>query len=373
MEIDYKEKNIVKEFISLARIDCASRDERKVADYLINVLKELGCEVYEDNAGKETDGNTGNIHAVLKGDLNGSVLFMAHMDRVQNGIGIMPVIKEDKLYSDGSTILAADDLSGVVAILDGLRKIKESKKPHADVEVVFSVCEEIGLKGSLYLDIEGIKSRFGYVLDSPGRVGRILDSAMGKAQMFLNVKGKSAHAAYPELGNSALRAAVLLLSGIEDGRVDDETVINWSYLVSTTPFNAISDRVEAKGLAMSRNNEKLQSYLDIYTNKAKEIAKETGTDIEAEYHIDYPSFYVENGRSIDYAVKALEKIGVKPAIEHGAGGFDANRMNGYGIEMIGLATGYSKNHTVNEVLELNDLIKSGELVEAIIREYSESL
>lgn len=373
MEIDYKEKSIVKEFISLAKLDCASRDERRVADYLIKALKELGCEVSEDNAGRETEGNTGNIHAVLKGNLEGSVLFMAHMDRVQNGIGISPVIKDNKLYSDGSTILAADDLSGVVAILDGLKRIKESNKPHVDIEVVFSVCEEIGLKGSLYINKEDIKSEFGYVLDSPGRVGRILDSAMGKAQMFLNVKGKSAHAAYPELGNSALRAAVLLLAGIDDGRVDDETVINWSYLVSTTPFNAISDRAEAKGLAMSRNNEKLQSYLDAYTAKAKEIAEQTGTDIEAEYHIDYPSFYVRQGRSIDYAVKALESIGIKPSIEHGAGGFDANRMNGYGIEMIGLATGYSKNHTINEVLELDDLIKSGEMVEAIILKYSESI
>lgn len=45
-------------------------------------------------------------------------------------------------------------------------------------------------------------------------------------------------------------------------------------------------------------------------------------------------------------------------------------MNGYGIEMVGLSTGYSKNHTVNEVLELDDLIKSGEMVAAIITEYS---
>ncbi len=372
MDVDYEEINIVKEFKNLAMIDNSSRDERKVADYLTEQLKMLGCDVYEDDVAKDVGGNTGNIHARLKGTKEGSVLFMAHMDRVQNGIGIKPVIKDGKMYSDGSTILAADDLSGVVAILDGLRKIKESGNEHTDIEIIFSVCEEVGLQGSLYIKCDDIKSKFGYVLDSPGRIGRILDSAMGKAQMYLHVKGKSAHAAYPELGNSALRAAILTLSQIEDGRVDDETVINWSYLVSETPFNAISDKAEAKGLAMSRDNFKLQAYLDKYVKTAAEISKQTGTDIEAEYHIDYPSFYVKEGNSIDYAVKALKRIGVTPSIEHGAGGFDANRMNGYGIEMIGLSTGYSKNHTVNEVLELKDFVKSGELVEAIINEYSDN-
>lgn len=371
--MDYENVQIVKEFIELAKIDNASRNERRVADALIAKLKEIGCEVREDDTAASVNGNTGNIFAVLKGDVQGSVLFMAHMDRVQNGLGIKPEIKGSQLYSDGSTILAADDLSGVVAILDGLRKIASAGTNHVNVEVIFSVCEEIGLQGSLHIKCDDIMSKFGYVLDSPGRVGRVLDSAMGKAQMHLTVDGKSAHSAYPELGISALRSAVLVLAGIEDGRVDDETVINWSYLDSPTPFNVIAGHVEAKGLALSRDDSKLQAYLDKYVAVASEIAAKTGAKIKAEYHIDYSSFYVrDGGESIKYAKEALEDIGVTPSVEHGSGGFDANRMNGYGIEMIGLSTGYSKNHTVEEVLELDDLIKSGELVEAIINRYSKA-
>lgn len=370
--MNYENIPIVKEFIELAKVDNSSRNERAVADILIDRLKEIGCEVWEDSVAENVGGNTGNIHAVLKGDIDEAVLFMAHMDRVQNGLGIDPKINGDELYSDGSTILAADDLSGVTAILDGLRKIAAEGTNHVNVEVIFSVCEEIGLQGSLYLKCDKLKSKFGYVLDSPGRIGRILDSAMGKAQMFLTVEGKTAHAAYPELGISALRAAILVLAELEDGRVEDETVINWSYLDSPTPFNAIAGHAEAQGLAMSRDNSKLQAYLDKFTAVARKVAEKTGAEIEAKYHIDYPSFYVPEGsESIKYASQALVAIGVTPNVEHGAGGFDANRMNGYGIEMIGLSTGYSKNHTVNEVLCLEDLIKSGELVEAIVHRYSE--
>ena len=58
-------------------------------------------------------------------------------------------------------------------------------------------------------------------------------------------------------------------------------------------------------------------------------------------------------------------------MEHGGGGLDANRLNGYGIECVGLSTGYSKNHTVNETLVVEDLVKSGEMVEKIIEACAE--
>ncbi|MDD6221745.1 MAG: M20/M25/M40 family metallo-hydrolase [Lachnospiraceae bacterium] len=365
---DYLSEKIVQEFIELAKIDAASRQERGVADAIIAKLTAMGFTVEEDNTAQAVKGNTGNVHAYLEGNLPGSVLFMAHMDRVQNGIGIHPVIYGNQLKSDGSTILAADDLSGVSAILDGARRILQTGEKHVGIEIVFSVCEEIGLQGSLNLDPSVIRSKFGYVLDSPGKTGTIYDSAMGKAQMILTVHGKSAHAAYPELGISALHSAVKVLSQLEDGRVDDETVVNWSYLVSDTPFNAISGSAQAKGLAMSRSNQKLKEYLQKYTETAAKAADETKAEIEAAYHIDYPSFFVEEEKpSIQAAKKALEAIGISPKIKHGAGGFDANRMNGYGIEMVGLSTGYSLNHTVNETLELDDLIQAGEMVASIIR------
>ena len=365
---------IIKEFVELAKTDAASGNERAIADVLIQKLEALGCRVWEDEAGKEIGGNTGNLHAYLEGELPGCILFMAHMDRVQNGLGIRPELKDGILKSDGSTILAADDLSGVTAIMDGIRRLKASGEKYCGVEIIFSICEEVGLKGTLYLDRSDIRSKFGYVLDSPGRIGRILDSAMGKAQMFLHVSGKSAHAAYPELGISAMRAAVRILAELEDGRVDEETVINWSWMESLTPFNAVSDHAEAKGLAMSRDNGKLQAYLDKFVAVTERISKETGAEAEAEYHIDYPSFLVkEDSLSIRVARKTMENLQITPLVEHGAGGFDANRMNGYGIEMIGLATGYTGNHTKEEQLVAEDLIRAGEMVEQIVLTYSASL
>lgn len=105
-------------------------------------LRELGCTVTRDNAGETFGGECGNLIGILEGELDGSVMLSSHMDRVPNGYGIQPVEKDGILYSDGTTILAADDISGVCAILEGVRRAKASGKPLPRIEIIFSVGEE---------------------------------------------------------------------------------------------------------------------------------------------------------------------------------------------------------------------------------------
>ncbi|MFQ8759235.1 MAG: peptidase dimerization domain-containing protein [Intestinimonas sp.] len=315
------------------------------------------------------DGTAGNLIAVLEGQTEGSVLLAAHVDRVQNGFGIKPQVRDGKIVSDGTTVLAADDLSGVAAILDGLRRVRHPAPGTLGWRCSSRYVKRSACRSTLHLDPAQFQSKFGFVLDSPGRIGKVLDSAMGKAELFLEVTGKSAHAAYPELGVSATRAAVLLLSRLGDGRIDDETVLNWSYLVAPGPCNAIPDKASAKAFAMSRDNDKLAAYLNAFVDAAAQVAEETGAKMDASYVVNYPSFYVPSDRPpIRIMERVFSKLGIPISVQHGAGGLDANRLNGYGIECVGLATGYSGNHTVNEVLELEDLIRSGEMVEQIILE-----
>ena len=358
---------IIEEFIHMAQIDTVSRQEREIVDYVKTQLTELGCTVTEDDAATAIEGATaGNVFAVLDGGLEGSVFFCAHLDRVQNGFGIRPQIEDGELRSGGDTILAADDLSGVAAILDGLRRLKAGGNPFPRVEVYFSVCEEIGLQGSRHFNTDMIASKFGYVLDSPGRVGRVLRSAMGKAQLFADVTGMAAHAAYPERGKSALRAMVKLLASIDDGRVDEETVINWSYLDCPAPCNTIPERAEAKAFAMSRNNETLRQYIANFHETAQKIAEETGCKIETRDILDYYAFHTaDDSPCVRLAQEVFRQMDISFSLEDGAGGFDANNLAKCGIELVGLATGYSANHTVCEVLVVDDLIQSGKMVEQI--------
>ena len=359
---------IVEEFIQLVQVDSPSRKERKMVDLLTQKLTALGCTVWEDDAGKQIpEGTAGNLHAYLEGDLPGAVLFVAHMDRVQNGENVHPQVLKDKVVSDGSTVLAADDLAGVCAILDGLRRIQENPRPHPRIEILLTVCEEIGLQGTRYVDVSKFQAKIGYVLDSPGTIGRVLDSAMGKAELFLDVTGKAAHSAYPELGVSATRTAVLILSQLGDGRIDEDTVANWSYFEAPCPCNTIPGQAKAQAFLLSRNSQSIQGYIDQFENVSNLVAEKMGATVNARSILHYPPFLVEkNAPSIRRVCAALTQLGIEPRVEHGAGGCDANRLNDLGIECVALSTGYSKNHTVHEEVLIQDLIQSGKMVELLM-------
>ena len=80
----------------------------------------------------------------------------------------------------------------------------------------------------------------------------------------------------------------------------------------------------------------------------------------------------EDNEVITVAKAACEAIGVECKIEVGGGGMDANVYNAQGMFTIGVATGYSKNHTLNEQLILEDFYKSADLAQKIIETYAVS-
>ena len=49
---------------------------------------------------------------------------------------------------------------------------------------------------------------------------------------------------------------------------------------------------------------------------------------------------------------------------------DANIYNAKGMTTVGVATGYTKNHTKNEQLVLEDFFKSGELAQVLIETFA---
>lgn len=368
---------IIKEFLELIQLDAVSFNERKVADAVKGKLYEIGCEeIIEDNAGSLIDGNSGNIYAVFPGELPGFLLFSAHLDRIPGGFVIKPQFSDSLITTDGSTILAADDIAGVVAILDGLRRIKKKGTAHCTVEIVFTVAEEVFLSGSKFFDFSMIRSKIGYVLDSSGPIGRIVSSAPSDAQLSIKVHGKTAHAgAEPERGKNAIIIASRILADLLDGRIDHETTANISsFHAGGEATNIVCDYAEIKGEARSRDHEKLKNHINYFYRHCREVADNLGARIEVEHFLPYHCFAVDNeSLCVQLAEGTLQKMGIQPVIQPGGGGMDANRFNEHGIECIGLATGYNRNHTTREYINTNDLILSGVLVEELIKNYSSSL
>jgi len=369
---------LVSEFIELVKIDSISKNEAKIAKLLLKRLRDLGLEVIIDETAKEIGGDTGNIIARLKGDVKRfcPVVFVAHMDTVTPGNNVHPQIKEDgRIVSDGKTILGADDKAGIAALLEALRFIKEINIPHGDIEIVFTVCEEIGLLGSKNLDTSQLKSKMAFILDAIGRTGRIITSAPSCRNFKIVIRGKAAHAgANPENGINAIKIAGDFISQINLGRIDEETTANIGIISGGKVTNIIPDKVVLEGEVRSRDNEKIESYIYKLQETLENLAKKANAITKIEVKKNFNGYKLSSTSTIvKVAIKAAESIGLQPELCSGGGGTDANIFNEKGILSINLAVGMMNAHTTGEWIYIEDLERTKKYIIAIIENLSKNL
>lgn len=355
------QKRMIDEFVELVSIETYSLKERAIADVLKKKLTDLGLTVSEDNAGEILGGNTGNVYAILPATTEGEpVLFSCHMDRVPNNGHITPVINEEEgiIYSDKKTILAGDDIGGVTAILAMLREVVEQKIPHGDIEIGFSICEEVGVSGSALYDFSKFKSKSAFVYDSTGKAGTITLSAPSKGKVTIKVHGKTSHAGLaPEKGVNAVKIAADLITRLPDGRISPQTTANFSMLSAGSATNVVCDLVTITGEQRSRDAGEYKEVSDKIYAAAKATSEKFGYPIDVDIKTQYHAFSLtETDRPSVLAAEACRRVGIEPFFKQGGGGMDANHFNEHGIQAVGIGTGNYNCHTSEEYQVIADMV-----------------
>lgn len=365
--------------IELVQIDSLSRKEHAIAMRLKRELEGLGGEVWMDGAGEKVGGNAGNLIAHFRGNVPRAdpLLLSAHMDTVVPGEGVVPVLEDNILRSDGRTVLGGDDKSGIAIICEVLRTVREKKLPYSDIDVVFTICEEAGLLGAKCLDVSRLRARRGLVLDSDS-VGFLFTRAPAANRMEFHIHGLEAHAGVcPERGISAIQVAAEGIAKMRLGRVDKETTANIGLISGGMAVNIIPNSVRLKGEARSHNEETLERQSRHMLQCLEEAAsrhvlevdgKRYQASVEAKIERDYDRMEVADGSPIVQLVRtAGRNLGVDVKTMATGGGCDANVLNKKGLEVANLSTGMREIHTVKEWLDLNDLYISAQMVLEIVR------
>jgi len=351
---------LVSTFLELVQIDSPSGQEEEIARHLMAELRSLGLKVERDT--------TGNVIARLAGE-GQPILICAHLDTVEPGRGVRPVIEGGIIISDGTTILGADDKSGLAVILEVLRVLVERDLPHPPLEVALTVSEERGLRGAKGLDLTALRAQEGVVLDSGGEIGAIVVSAPSQERIRAVVHGKAAHAGVePEKGINAILVAAEAIAAMPLGRIDEETTTNIGRIEGGTATNIVPDRVEIAGEARSRDEGKLKAQVQAMTEALKKAAKRHGARVEIDVQRSYSAFKLgEEVGIVRRAVAAAKTLGLTPALVPSGGGSDANILNAGGIATINISTGMEKVHTTEERIAVDDMVKCAEFLLAILK------
>lgn len=370
MNISVNKERLINEFTELVSVDSESFNEREMADILTEKLKKTGFEVYEDNAGEYNNGTAGNIYGYLQGTKNSEpVLFSSHMDTVFPGKNKKAVINSDgKITSDGNTVLGADDAAGIVEILEGIRSVREAGIPHRPIEILFSIGEEVYLKGTDKFNFGRIKSKQAYVLDMSGDVGSAAIKAPSIISFTVTVNGKAAHAGFaPENGIHAIEIVSRSINNLKQEHIDDETTFNIGTISGGVAANIVPEKCTISKEIRSYNHEKAIKQIEHLKTFFSDAVKDTGANFELNYDIHIESYNLnENEPVIKNFLAACKNLGIEGSLNGTFGGSDNHNLIKHGISGIVLSCGMYNVHSVSEYTKIDELIKGAELVAQII-------
>ena len=359
---------LVDRFLGYVVCDSESGNEKQFCELIERELSALGLSVYRDEAGEKCGSNGWNIRASLPGT-GDPILFCAHLDTVSPGRGIRPIVGEDGVIrSAGDTVLGSDDKSGVAAVIEALAAIMDNKLPHRPIEVLFTVCEELGMLGSRHADYSAIASKQAVVLDS-SKNGALINRAPANMHIEVTVKGRAAHAGVaPEKGVHALKAAAAAVANIPCGRVDEETVMNVANLLAPGKTNVVPDTAAFQMEIRSFREELLQQRIEQARRALNEACEQFGASYEMtlERHSD-PLYVPEDSPLLLCLREAYRELGVEARVEGTFGGSDATWLSANGISAVNIGTGMSAVHGVGEHIAIPDLILTSRVVLAMMQ------
>ncbi|QLY27331.1 peptidase T [Bdellovibrio sp. KM01] len=398
------EKQLIERFFKYLSVSSQSNDEvaalpstpgqQKLAELLAEELKALGLHNIQLD-------QHATVTAVKPGTKKGGprIGFITHIDTVDVGLSphihpqiitftgedvclnkkeniwlrvsehpeILPYKGQEIIFSDGTSVLGADNKSAVTVVMTLLANLRADQE-YGDIVVAFVPDEEIGLLGAKALDLSRFDVDFAYTIDCC-ELGEVVYENFNAATADLTFTGVTAHpmSAKGVLVNPILMAQDFISlfdrSETPENTAGREGYIWFNGMTATqqeakltasirdfdlTSFEARKKRIEAAAQAITAKYPTAKVSLkitDTYSNISSAIGKDR--------------------RAIDLIFAGLEKIGVEPKVIPMRGGTDGAALSAKGILTPNYFTGALNFHSKYEFLPVNSFVKSYELTEQI--------
>lgn len=273
----------------------------------------------------------------------------AQVLRVTDNPDLTRLIGKTIITTDGTTLLGADDKSGVAVIMAAAEYLQAHPEiAHGPVRVCFTCDEEIG-RGVDHLDLNKLDAVCGYTLDGDGAGG--IDGETFSADLaIVTVQGINIH---PSIGKgkmvNAIRILSELLSRLPMYRLSPETTADREGFLH--PYQIEGSVAEASVRIIVRDFEtpKLAEYED--------LLRQLATDLQAEYprakitvatRAQYRNMrdgLVKEPRAMSKALEALQAAGFAPEVGVIRGGTDGSRLTELGLPTPNLSTGEHNPHS----------------------------
>jgi tripeptide aminopeptidase len=273
---------------------------------------------------------------------------------------------EDIITASGTTLLGADDKSGVTIIMEAVKYLlNHPEVKHGDIKILFTPDEEVG-RGTAKVDMKKLGADFGYTLDG-GEAGCLENETFSADAAAVIFHGVIAHPGYAKnkLIN-AIKMAGEFLEALPKQEWSPETTENKTGFVHPVSVSGNAENATVNFIVRDFDTSVLQVHHDRLKALADSIASgHPGTSVTYQ-----PSEQYRNMKDVldqfpqvtKYAAEAITRAGLQVITESIRGGTDGSRLSYMGLPCPNIFTGMQNIHSKLEWVGVKDMVKASETI-----------
>ncbi len=294
-----------------------------------------------------------NVRPMLHVNYDGSDIVLPgdtrQVLRVQDNPALQELIGETIITSDGTTLLGADDKSGIAVMMTAAAELMARPEwPHGPIRLCFTVDEEIG-RGIEHVSLEKLGAQCGYTLDSDG-YGRIDSETFSANQAVVTVRGVNTH---PSVGKGEMVNAIRILSAFLDrlpqATLSPETTTGRQGFMH--PYHIAGGVAECSARLILRDFETAEldrqaALLEAIADslRAEHPRAEIQIAIREQYRNMREGLKTEP-RALQLAIEATRAAGLEPQLDIIRGGTDGSLLTAAGLPTPNLSSGQHNPHS----------------------------
>ncbi|MBP5595516.1 MAG: peptidase T [Pseudobutyrivibrio sp.] len=316
-----------------------------------------------------------NVNPIVEENYDGEDVVLGTSGRVIS-VADFPHLKSLKgrtlIHTDGTTLLGADDKSGIAEIMTFVEEIINSNEPHGKICIGFTPDEEIGA-GADHFDVKTFGADFAYTVDG-GEENAVEYENFNAAGATVKFTGVNIHPgdAKDIMVNAAL-VAMEFNAMLPPTEVPSKTSGYQGFFHLTDMSGEVST-AKLSYIIRDHDEKKFADKKQVMEHAANIINQKYGEgtcvlEIKDQYQNMLekikPHMFL-----IDYAFKALEDAGENPKAVAIRGGTDGARLSFMGLPCPNLGTGGYNFHGPMEHITAEGMDTVVKVLHGIVRQFA---
>lgn len=270
------------------------------------------------------------------------------------------------ITASGTTLLGADDKSGVAVIMEAaLFFMQNPAIRHGEIKILFTPDEEVG-KGTAKVNMQKLGASFGYTLDG-GEAGSLEDETFSADAATIIIEGVIVHPGYAKgkLVN-ALKVAGAIINALPQNEWSPETTEGRQGFVHPVAINGIAEKATLQFIVRDFEKDGLRRHHERLQVIAAEVVRQfKGASMEYTIQEQYRNMKMmldQHPQVAAYAEEAIKRAGLTVKKESIRGGTDGSRFSYIGMPCPNIFTGMQNIHSKLEWIGTKDMAKASETI-----------